>query len=294
MAVVLDPENAEYRDSLPTGLAWLADSWLMKCSLGEALETRQQTADLQRELATESADNADVVLGLAFALTGLAGVQAQIGLNEEASANYGEAVEIIESLHRAEPDNEWLEWQMLIRQSILARHLLGMGEVERAALLIEPLSDRITELADTARETDPQREVDALLFAVTRARIEIEHGDVVAGRETIGRSVDRLTELVREKSEAGETVSALAWATFYYWEQFDAKPVEALELIPVGFLPAPGQVENCRSADLGARFALARGQAGDARRYVDYALSQGYFEPGFIEFCRRYALCELP
>ena len=158
----------------------------------------------------------------------------------------------------------------------------------------EPLSDRITELADTARETDPQREVDSLLFAVTRARIEIEHGDVVAGRETIGRSVDRLTELVREKSEAGETVSALAWATFYYWEQFDAKPVEALELIPEGFLPAPGQVENCRSADLGARFALTRGEAGVARRYVDYALAKGYFEPGFIDFCRRYELCELP
>ena len=71
-------------------------------------------------------------------------------------------------------------------------------------------------------------------------------------------------------------------------------PKEALELIPEGFLPAPGQVENCRSADLGARFALTRGEAGVARRYVDYALAKGYFEPGFIDFCRRYELCELP
>ena len=294
MAVVLDPENAEYRDTLPTGLAWLADTWLMKCSLGEALEIRQQTVDLQRNLVLESADEADVVLRLAFALSGLAGVQAQIGLIDEASANYNEAIEILQSLHRAEPDNEWLEWQMLFRQSILARHLLSMGEAERAARLVEPLSDRITELADEAKETDPKRAVEALLFAVSRARIEIELGNIAAGRETISQSQDQLAELVREKPEARETVSALAWVTFYYWEQFGAKPAEALELIPEGFLPAPAQVESCRSANLGARFALARGETDDARRYVDYALSKGYFDPGFIDFCRRYELCELP
>ena len=89
-------------------------------------------------------------------------------------------------------------------------------------------------------------------------------------------------------------MNALAWVTFYYWEQFGAKPVEALALIPEGFLPAPGRIENCRTADLGARFALARGDEAAAREYVDYALNKGYFEPGFIGFCKDYGLCELP
>jgi hypothetical protein len=100
--------------------------------------------------------------------------------------------------------------------------------------------------------------------------------------------------LVREKPEAGESVSALAWAAFYYWEQFGEKPSSALDLIPEGFLPDPGKIESCRTADLGARFALARGEPSEARRYVDYALSKGYFEANFIGFCRRYELCELP
>ena len=294
MALVLDPDNAEYREQLPTGLAWLADTWLMKCSLGEALETRQQTVDQQRELVSASQSDAEVVLRLAFALTGLAGVQAQIGLNDEAGASYGEAIDILRSLHQAEPENEWLEWEMLFRQSILARHLLGMGEAERAATLTGPLSERISELNDAAGKVDPQRAVDTLLFEVNRARIGIALGNVAANREAISRSLDRLAELVREKPEAGDIVKALAWVAFYYWEQFGAKPVEALALIPEGFLPAPGRIENCRMADLGARFALARGEPSEARRYVDYALSKGYFEANFIGFCRRYELCELP
>ncbi|MGD8347524.1 MAG: toll/interleukin-1 receptor domain-containing protein [Lysobacterales bacterium] len=294
MALVLEPDNAEYREQLPTGLAWLADTWLMKCSLGEALETRQQTVDQQRELVSASPGDAEVVLRLAFALTGLAGVQAQIGLDNEASASYGEAIDILRSLHQAEPENEWLEWEMLSRQYILARHLLGMGELERAATLTGPLSERVSELNDAAGKVDPQRVVDALLFEVNRARIGIALGDVAANREAISRSLDRLAELVRDKPEAGNIVNALAWVTFYYWEQFGAKPVEALALIPEGFLPTPGRIENCRMADLGARFALARGDEAEAREYVEYALNKGYFEPDFIGFCSDYGLCELP
>jgi len=294
MALVLDPDNAEYRETLPTGLAWLADTWLMKCSLGEALQIRQQTVDLRRELVVESAGDPDMFLRLAFTLSGLAGVQAQIGLNDEAIASFGETIEILESLHRAEPDNDWLEWELLFRQSILAKHLLGMGEAERAATLTEPLSERISELADAARETDPQRIVDAVRLELDRARIRIVRGDVPAGREDIRRSLQRMEELVRENPEAGHSINALAWAAFYYWEQFGEKPFGALDLIPEGFLPDPEKVESCRAADLGARFALARGEPSEARRYVDYALSKGYFEASFIGFCRRYELCELP
>ena len=46
-------------------------------------------------------------------------------------------------------------------------------------------------------------------------------------------------------------------------------------------------------ANLAARLAVAEGNLPRARKYVDYALGQGYFAPDFINFCKRYDLCEL-
>lgn len=294
MALVLDPGNSEYLETLPTGLAWLADTWLMKCSLGEALEIRQQTVNLRRDMADQAPGEADLQMRLAFTLSGLAGVQAQIGLNDEAIASFRESVEIIRRQHDAEPDNDWIEWQMLFRESRLAGHLLNMGEAERADAITAPMVNRMEELAVASEDADLQRFVEAGLFGVNRARTRIGVGDVDEGRDDLRESLGRLEKLVREKPDAGDAVSALAWATFYYWEQFGEKSPEAIALIPEGFLQDPGYVESCRVADLGARLALARGETEEAREYVGYVLSKGYFEPGFINFCRRYGLCERP
>ena len=53
----------------------------------------------------------------------------------------------------------------------------------------------------------------------------------------------------------------------------------------------PVRLELPREA--AARLAVAEGNLPMARKYVDYALGQGYFAPDFINFCKRYDLCEL-
>src|SRR5690606_23604168 len=105
MALVLDPGNAEYRDALPNNLAWQADAWLEKCELEQAMELRQQAVRLMQELLAEAPDSRQNQTELALKLTGLAGVQQLLGLNQEASGLFEQIEDIFSRLRLAEPDD---------------------------------------------------------------------------------------------------------------------------------------------------------------------------------------------
>ena len=79
MALVLDPGNREYRTNMGTNLAWLADAWMGKCGLGDALKHRNRAVDLRRELQLEYPRDTQQTLELAYALNGLAGCAAGSG-----------------------------------------------------------------------------------------------------------------------------------------------------------------------------------------------------------------------
>ena len=99
---------------------------------------------------------------------------------------------------------------------------------------------------------------------------------------------------MRENPGDEFSYKTFALAAFTYWEQFGELPPGASEYYPEALLLEPGAIEECSSADLAARLAVAEGETARAREYVDYALSKGYFAPDFITFCKRYGLCELP
>jgi tetratricopeptide (TPR) repeat protein len=294
MALVLDPENREYRESLPTQLAWLADTRLMTCSLGEALKLRQESAELRRALVEEYPESADDAREYAYSLSGLAGVQQQIGLAEEAARSMSQSVDVLLDLHRQEPGNEDIEWQMLLRRSRLAEIWLSMGEFERAAEIIEPMTERIRELGKDPEGTALYLELESPSFALKRARLLIQRGEVEQGEQEMRSAVDRLISLIRAKPGSHEGLTALAWASFDYWERFGYYPPEAKALLPADFLVGPDSQQGCSMANLAARLAVVDGDMPLARRYVDYALQKGYFERDFIAFCKRYELCELP
>lgn len=293
MALVLDPRNPEFRDSLPTQLAWLADTWVQKCSLGNALEARQESVALRRELANENPGDPDYLQTLAFSLSGLANVQIAIGLGGEAVASFEEATGIMRRIHEAEPDNQEIEWEVLYREARLARLLFELAQIERAWNILEPMAGRIHELAQDPEHPGLLRAVEAGSFENVLGQVMIARGEIEAGETALRASVETLAALARAKPDIRETLVALAWATFDYWQQLGVYPAEAREVLPPGLLPGPEAVESCSAANLAARLAVAEDDPDRARRYVDYALGQGYFAPDFINFCKRYDLCEL-
>ena len=294
MALVLDPDNPEYLDSLPGQLAWLADTLLLSCSLGDALKTRHENVGLRRGLAADNPDDAYYRRELAFSLTGLAGVQQQIGLANEAVASFEEAAGLLREIHQAEPGNEDIEWEYLYRSTRLARLLFEMGEWDRAADIIEPFSGRILELGDASGSLDLEQSVEAAMFGLDYARMLKTRGESGAADQWLRSSIDRLTGLVRENPGDNFSHRNFVFASFLYWEQFGSFPPGAPELLARGLQSHTAEIENCYSADLAARLAVAEGDTVRAREYVDYVLSKGYFAPDFITFCKQYGLCELP
>jgi hypothetical protein len=294
MALVLDPGNAEYRDALPNNLAWQADAWLEKCELGQAHDIRQQAVSLRRELLAEDPVSRRNKSELAKKLTGLAGVKEQIGLNADASDIFEEIDSIFSAMHKAEPNDSELEWEMYYRQGRYARHLLAIGEVEQAGAILERISARYDELSDPLSTGGYQRGFEAARSRLDRALVMLAQQQTVQGTELLQAVRSQLVEMVEAKPEARDGLEALAIAEFENWRHLGQG--DSIDLHPALRLyqPETELTENCLGAGLAARIALVNGDLQLARSYTDYVLSKGYFEADFVSFCKAYQLCDLP
>jgi tetratricopeptide (TPR) repeat protein len=293
MAVVLDPGNAEFRDALPNNLAWQADAWLEKCELGQAQEIRQQAVKLRRELLAEDPHSQRNQTELAKKLTGLAGVQQLLGLNQEAGKSFAEIDRIFRQVHQAEPDNSELEWEMYYRQARYARHLLLTGDVDRAGLLLEQIAERFDALSDPQLTGDYQRGFEAARARLDRGLVMLAKGQTSQGRELLQQVLSQLETMVVAKPEARDGLEALARAEFENWRYSGINASVAIHPALDLYLTQPELTENCSEADIAARLAVVNGDLALAKRYTDYVLNKGYFEAGFVAFCTEFKLCDI-
>jgi tetratricopeptide (TPR) repeat protein len=291
MALVLDSGNPEYSGSLMNQLAWLADAWMEKCALGNALKVRQQTVDLRRGMVARSPGDVYQQRELALTLGGLAGVQQQIGMNDLAIASFEEAVEILHGLRQAESENADIEWQALYREVRLARLLITLGAFEQATDIINPIAPRIKELSNTELNTDHFFAVEAAFFLLDQARLWLALGEVEQGEKQLRAVIDQLVELVRLKPGFEYSLQGLAAASFIYWQQFGEKPGSAVDSLLGRYLSDSDLIENCTDASLAARLAVSNGNTQLAKRYTRYVMGKGSFEPDFVAFCQKYQLC---
>ena len=293
MALVLDPGNADNESSLATALEWQSDAWLEVCSLGNALEGRLETESLRRDLLAMEPDEASAKISLAFTLSGLSGVQQQIGLDENAIESLREAVAILGEVHRDEPDNEYIEWEALYREARLARIMVEVGALDEAGDIVLRVADRIGELSREGELADQGQVVEGKLFNLDHARLLLATGQVERGEALLRGTTARVTDMVRNYPDCRRSLIALVWASYFYWEQFGNQPPGSSELLATLY-PENFAVQSCSDADLAARIAVMEGDTEKARRMTDYAVGKGYFEARFIRFCRQYDLCELP
>jgi tetratricopeptide (TPR) repeat protein len=294
MALVLDPNSVEYRDSLMNQLAWLADAWRETCALGNALKSRQQSVDLHREAVAGDPDDPRRQKGLAATLSGLAGMQQEIGLNQAAITSWQEVVQIVRRLYQAEPGNADIEWEMLYREARMAHLLLSIGAFEQASEILGRVAPRISILTEQASDRDQLQKVHAANIELDRARLKLESGEMERGRQMLNDAMLRMAELVRGRPGFRASLEGLVTAAFRYWEQYGEKPDIDLEGLLGDYLADSDAIENCSDADLAARTAVMEGDLTTARRLSRYVLGEGYFEADFVAFCRQYATCDLP
>jgi hypothetical protein len=86
----------------------------------------------------------------------------------------------------------------------------------------------------------------------------------------------------------------LSVAAYLHWK-YRSRPLPGKLMAQVPEAgPDIGSVLSCEDAKLGAYLAVMRRDLQAAESYTAYLLDKGYFEPGFIRFCREEGLCREP
>lgn len=291
MALLLDPGNQEYREAQITQLSWLADAWLEKCALGNALEVRQQTAQLRKELVDENPGDSYMKQELAFSLTGLAGVQQMIGLNTFSRLSFEDALALLDELHRIEPGNAKIEWELLYRSNRMARLLYTTGYPEEAAEIIYRIAPRIAELSASDITLKKYPAIEAARFKVDHGLLLLRDGRESEGRAQLKGAIDAITEQIRATPDFKDAFAELTRATFEYWHAFGEAPGAVAAAQLEHYYRGGGNSLSCNKTDLVARLAIMQGEQEQAAELTAYLLGRGYFEADFINFCREYGLC---
>jgi hypothetical protein len=114
----------------------------------------------------------------------------------------------------------------------------------------------------------------------------------VEADQALSEAMDQLSSLVNEKPEHRNSLHLLAIAWFEFWLRHGELPSDQAVTMLDGYLVDPKKATSCGDASLAARLELMRGNIFLAKDYTSYLLDKGFYEPGFVAFCRRYDLCD--
>ena len=293
IALVLDPGNDAYRINLNNKLAFLADAWLETCDLGKAIDFRQQNVDMSRELYEESTDSDALKLDLAAALSGLANVQRHIPIPAQALVNLQESLDLLSQLAEMDDANLARRWQAMERRSRILQIRIW---TEPPANLWSEVKAHKLELDAFFLEENPEdfeTSVDYAEFLIFYAQFAWLENKNEEAELALNEAADRLTILVSEKPENRSSRRLLARAWFEYWTRHGSLPSAEATAMLEGYLIDPEQATSCADASLAARLELMRENISLARDYTLYLLGKGFYEPGFVAFCKRNDLCEM-
>jgi hypothetical protein len=115
--------------------------------------------------------------------------------------------------------------------------------------------------------------------------------EIAVASLTLKEATDRLSILVNEKPEYRSSRRSLANAWFENWVRHNELPAGEAAIMIDSYLVGPDHAMSCEDAALAARLELMRGNISLAKDYTDYLLNKGFYESGFVDFCRRYDLC---
>jgi len=292
IALVLDPENDVYRKDLRGSLAFLADGWLSSCDLGKAFDFRQQAVDLSRELYERSPDSDVLKRDLAFSLSGLAAVQSHIPMPDQALANMKEAQDLLNQLAEQDDENPKLRWEVVFRNR-------GTLKIRAWTEAPESLWPEMIDQKHELKAFLSSGKLDAFEMSLGYANFLFDYSRLawrlekrVEADQALSEAMERLSSLVSEKPEHRLSLQLLANTWFEYWLRHGALPSDQAVTMLDGYLVDPKKATSCGDASLAARLALMRGNISLAKDYTSYLLNKGFYEPGFVAFCRRYELCD--
>jgi tetratricopeptide (TPR) repeat protein len=289
-ALELDPGNSAYRSEYGEVMAWLADTQLMTCDLGEALKSRQKNVRIARQLMEEAPGNNNYKSRYAFSLTGLALVAWQVGLAGQAIENLTGANEILGQQSRMDPSNLDLRFEHLSREFYVAAYLAESDRLPEAISRMDEIRQGLGEVLEAEHYTNLRRNETWTQYLMARSDMAWRSGDKARAQEDLAEATWLLEKMLEIEHSARPFMNTLIRVRFQLWQQQgrDLLAEGPFAQIDVALDEAD---QACDSRANLVRQAILSGDEETARRLTTSLLGGGYFEPRFVRLCKSHGFC---
>jgi len=290
-AMELAPENTNYLSEYGEVMAWLANIQLLSCDLDGALRSRRENVAIARALMDSAPGNHHFKSRYAYALTGLSGVAAKLGLNDTAVENMTASRDILEQQSLLDTSNRELRFEYLIREHYLTTILAELGDLEQALHRSRQIEQPLREILEAENFSNHRRSLIWVEYLLARSDMAWRGGD------TSDAATDLHTALAYLKShlqahDVGESVSeALVQARFQTWEQ-EQRDLFEDRSFTLDENRGSDADQTCSNRVNQLKEAIIRGEPARARQITASLLGSGYHEAGFVRICNKYGLCE--
>jgi tetratricopeptide (TPR) repeat protein len=284
------PDKTIYESHYATTLAWAADAQFQACNLESAMTLRQKARQLAESLARSDPGDNDLKRRYAYAVSGVAAIQAKMGQYELAEQNLRLVVSMLEEMSAADPSNVLYPQEIAHRQLRLAKLMASTGRLEEASAMMSELVQKIGADGAGAEQNEETRQT-RIDFQLAFARVLFQMGD----KAEANLQLQKVLNLQLEGSESGDQGRSerekLQEMRFQWWEM---NGEDGLAKFPVKSEPGPavlGALRSCEDALISAKESVIEGDIDQAIAPVRYLQERGYADPAFIQFCTKYGLC---
>jgi len=285
------PDDPEALSHYANTLAWAADAERLACNLQTALDYRKATLRMATEASRAKLANNNLRLRLAFAHSGVAMVQTDLGESSEAEFHRRTALEILVDLLARDPSNTVLASEVAANRMLLADLLMNTQRLEEAVSLMQQVSQHF-EPAQTIPDLTEFELNDYADFTLDSVDYLMLTGDRLQARNVLSRASEIILHQVASGTTSGEVRNRAARFRYMWFELHGEDPADTHPVFKELEPQSAGEYRNCHDTDLATRLAVVEGEWEQARNQVAYLESRHYRHPAFLRFCRQNQLCD--
>ncbi len=292
IALVLDPQNELYKSELGQSHAFLADAQLGVCDLEGAFQSRQENVALEQNILAADVENIRRMKNLAWAFSGLTGVQEQMGHVADAIESLERVLQWMEPVLLNHPDDKKIIHYILHRKHrLVALKAIG-GDIDNALETMEALDEEWQLFFQDDIKEDFNAIESYQAFLLNWARLAHMEGKLETAGLLLEDSMSRIAETLQISPGNRIAGNRLMLVVFLYWELNKDLPPETIMALLPDYRSNRGRTRACTDASMAVRKAIMLGDIAWAGKLTNYLLDKGYAEASFKRVCKMYSLCK--
>lgn len=289
--IELVPGNPDYWSEYGEAMAWLADTQMLVCDLGDALVSRQENVAIARKQMNRSPGNVNLKSRYAWSLSGLSVVAQQVGLLDLAVENFTKSREMLGQLSMLEPSSLVYRFEYLLRDFNIAYLLAEKGQLAEALVKAQLIREPLAQVMESESYDNLLRHTYWVSYLLDWSEMKWRAADTEGAAAVMSEAVSHLERLLAKESDRESYMEQLMKARFLYWQQQGSDLFESAPFHGIG-VEFKVENESCQAQANLVRQAILAGNTEIAEEMTVKLLSKGYYDPGFIRVCRQYGLCQ--